>query len=123
MSLLLDTHVLVWFARDEGRLPARVRRKILEHDGKICVSVVSGWEYGVKRAKFPHVFPEPFEQQLMPDYRRLGLDFDMHRHADSLPPIHTDPFDRMLIAQALDLDLTLVTADKIIRRYPVRTFW
>ena len=59
----------------------------------------------------------------MPDYRQLGLDFDMHRHAEELPPIHTDPFDRILIAQALELDLTLITADKIIRRYPVRTFW
>lgn len=53
----------------------------------------------------------------------LGLDYALYRYAESLPPIHNDPFDRMLIAQALDLDLTLVTEDSDIHQYDVRTLW
>ena len=53
----------------------------------------------------------------------VGFDFPLHAYAESLPLIHRDPFDRMLIAQALHHDMTLVTSDETIRRYPVRTLW
>lgn len=59
----------------------------------------------------------------MRDCQRLDLKFGLHRYAEELPAIHHDPFDRMLIAQALDNDLTLVSADKVVRSYPVPTFW
>ncbi len=89
----------------------------------VWISVVSGWEYGLKRSRYPHQLPEPFERMLMHDYQPLDLTFGLHRYAEDLPAIHNDPFDRMLIAQALKNDLTLVTADKIVRSYPVPTFW
>jgi len=113
----------VWFAHGDPKLPARVRDRIVTSGEAICVSVVSGWEYGIKRAKHPAELPEPFERLLMADYRRLALSFALHSFAEELPPIHRDPFDRMLVAQALTLDLTLITADRIVRRYPVPTFW
>ncbi len=84
---------------------------------------MSAWEYGIKRSRCPHQLREPFHELLTSEYRRLDLGFEIHSFAEDLPTIHRDPFDRMLIAQALSLDLTLVTADKIMRRYPVSTYW
>ena len=123
MSLLLDTHVIVWLATGDPRLPSRVRDYVADYDGPLCVSVVSGWEYGTKRATRPRQFRETFEELLMPDYRRLDFSFDLHVHAERLPPIHRDPFDRMLIAQAVGGSMTLLTADKAVRGYPVSTHW
>ena len=60
---------------------------------------------------------------MAPHFRPLDVRFEIHRFAETLPSIHPDPFDRMLIAQALDLELTVVTADKTIRSYPVPTLW
>ena len=60
---------------------------------------------------------------MAPHFRPLDIPFEIRRFAETLPPIHSDPFDRMLIAQALDLELTLVTADQTIRSYPVATLW
>ena len=56
-------------------------------------------------------------------YTKLDFAFDVHKYAQSLPPIHKDPFDRMLIAQAIHHDLEFVASDAAIHRYPVRTFW
>lgn len=123
MSLLLDTQIIIWLAHGDAELPDHVRDHIAKAEGVLCVSVVSGWEYGIKRARYPDQLPDPFERLLMSDYRRLDLDFTVHGYAEDLPPIHRDPFDRMLIAQALTLNLTLVTADRIVRSYPVPTFW
>ena len=103
-------------------MPRRVSEAIVEADER-CVSFASAWEYSAKRAKFPGQLAKPFDALLASDFQRLDVSFELYRYAEELPPIHHDPFDRILIAQALDLDLTLVTADKIIRRYPVRTFW
>ncbi|MEO6582586.1 MAG: type II toxin-antitoxin system VapC family toxin [Sphingomicrobium sp.] len=123
MSLLLDTHAILWLATGDPKLPASVREQITTHPGDLVVSVVSAWEYSAKRGKFPDQLRKPFAALLLPEYRRLDLEFETHAHAEQLPPIHRDPFDRMLIAQALDLALTLVTADRTIRSYPVPTLW
>lgn len=120
---MLDTQIIVWFAFSDPRLPARVRDKIETHQGALHVSFASALEYGIKRARYPQELHEPFERLLMPDYCRLDMSFALHRFAEDLPRIHRDPFDRMLIAQALALDLTFVTSDKMIRNYPVSTYW
>lgn len=120
---MLDTHVIIWFAFGDPQLPARVREQIETRRGALHVSFASAWEYGIKRARYPDELHETFEQLLMPDYRRLDMSFALHCFAEQLPQIHRDPFDRMLIAQALALDLTLVTADKTMRSYPVPTYW
>lgn len=122
MRLLLDTHVLIWAASAPERLSARARGAIVDADER-CVSVVSAWEYEAKRAKHPGRTAKPFDQLMVGDFLPLDFAFAVFRHAASLPPIHADPFDRMLIAQAIEGELTLVTADKNIRRYPVATLW
>ena len=123
MKLLLDTQVIVWFAGDPEKIPPRALDTIILESEELCVSVVSAWEYGAQRAKFADRLPQPFEALLLPEYRRLGLDFALHGYAERLPAIHRDPFDRMLIAQAIELGLTLVTSDETIRRYPLATLW
>lgn len=121
MRLLLDTHIIVWMATDDSRLPHRVRDRLL--DAELYVSAISGWEYGVKRLSQPDKLRAEFEELLTSDYVRLDFPFGAHAHAERLPPIHRDPFDRMLLAHAVDGGMTLVTADAVVRRYPVPTFW
>ena len=88
------------------------------------VSVVSGWEYGLKRQRNPVDFKESFATLLQDfEFRGLDLSFDLHRYAEDLPAVHKDPFDRMLVAQAIGFDLVLVTKDAVMRRYPVETLW
>lgn len=123
MKLLLDTQVVIWLAKQPATLSAKARTAITENADELYVSLASAWEYENKRRKYADQLPEPFEILLSPAHRRLDLGFDLYRYAESLPLIHGDPFDRMLIAQALDLGLTLVTADRVIHRYPVPTLW
>ena len=122
MRLLLDTHVLLWLAGASERIPKPVHQAIVDADER-CVSLASAWEYSAKRARFPDRLPKPFEALLGPDFRTLDCAFGLYRYAEELPPIHYDPFDRMLVAQALELGLTLVTADQLLKRYPVATLW
>ena len=88
------------------------------------VSVVSAWEYEQKRRRRPDEFSISFLEvcEGLP-HQPLDLAFDVHRYAATLPMIHRDPFDRMLIAQAIHHDLTLIASDDHIRQYPVRTLW
>lgn len=90
------------------------------------VSVVAGWEYLQKLLLRPDRLPLrfPFESAVRRLHlQTLPLEYRQHTHAYALPDIHRDPFDRMMIAQALDHDLTFVTRDASIRKYPVRTIW
>jgi PIN domain nuclease of toxin-antitoxin system len=123
VNLLLDTHAIIWLHSDDLQLGRGARAAIMQAEA-VFVSFVSAWEYGIKRLKRPEEFRPSFGEirQAMP-VSGLGLDFDLHAYAESLPPIHRDPFDRMLIAQALHHDLTLVTKDADIPRYPVPTLW
>lgn len=106
-----------------ARLPKQVRRIIAGAD-RVAVSAISAWEYGIIRAKRRSEANVAFEDLLVDvNVDRLAFPFRCHVHAETLPPIHRDPFDRMLIAHALDDALTLVTADKMIRLYPVPTLW
>jgi PIN domain nuclease of toxin-antitoxin system len=124
LALLLDTNVLIWVYEDDPRLSNRVRERLLKAEDSIYVSVLSAWEYGQKRRKYPAQLRPDFEDMAMRlPHIKLGLEYDVHRYAETLPPIHADPFDRMLIAQALHHDLELVASDEKIRQYPVRTFW
>ena len=122
MRLLLDTHVVLWLAGGPDRISERVAASI--HDAEqCCVSVASAWEYGAKRAKFPGRLTKSFDELVGVEMVRLDFPFRLHRFAEGLPPIHHDPFDRMLIAQAIDQELTLVSADAIVRRYTVASLW
>ncbi len=129
MSLLLDSHALLWYLRgDEDLVPARVRALVEDPSVRVAISVVSQWELMLKalkgRLRLPDT-PEGFLIDLPRDegFRVIDVQPRHIRALPELPAIHGDPFDRLLVAQALVEDLDLVTGDETLRSYPVRTLW
>ncbi len=124
MAFLLDTNVIIWLFEGSAKLSQKAQEALLLGEEPNFVSVVSGWEYEQKRRKWPKEYPLPFADiiSLIP-HQPLDLEFEIHRYAESLPPIHKDPFDRMLIAQAIHHDLEFIASGAAIHKYPVRIFW
>jgi len=123
MGLLLDTHIILWLRSDPDRIPDHIHEEIRRTE-RVSISVVSAWEHELKRAKHPKELPFSFLELIAGSgFQTLDFPFDCHLHAYSLPPIHRDPFDRMLVAHALSCGLVLVTADTVVSRYPVKTLW
>ena len=122
MNLLLDTQVLLWCLADPGHLRREARDRLVDPASVVYASAVSGWEIAIKRALGKLDAPDDLEQQLV---NRRFVELPLHlRHAGALaglPPIHRDPFDRMLVAQAKADGLTLVTRDRQIAKYPIAT--
>ncbi|MBI2423515.1 MAG: type II toxin-antitoxin system VapC family toxin [Candidatus Hydrogenedentes bacterium] len=120
MNLLLDTHALLWWLDDDPRLTARERKAIADPYGVVFVSAATAWEIAVKIALGKLDAPDRLAEILVENgFRELPIDFDHALRAGALPPIHRDPFDRMLTAQAQIEDLTIVTHDTNIPRYEV----
>lgn len=119
MRLLLDTHVVLWWQEAAPELGAELRASIASAD-LVYVSAASAWEVEIKRALGKLVLPAPFADVLAPN-GFLELPVTM-RHAAAtaaLPSHHRDPFDRMLVAQALVEGCTLVTGDRALAAYGV----
>lgn len=118
LKLLLDTHALIWVAKD--LLDGDSRDLIEEGSDAVFVSAASIWEIEVKRALGKLQAPEDITKRVDESgYDRLPITFEHAREAGRLPLLHGDPFDRMLIAQARLEGLTLATADERIKRYDV----
>lgn len=128
MRILLDTAPLLWLAADAPELSAAVREAVLDLDSTVYLSSVSAWEIAVKHELGRLPLPERPEA-LIPAIRRayaiesLPLEEAATLHVHRLPQVHRDPFDRMLVCQAIAHGLTLATPDEAIRRYPVPTLW
>lgn len=128
MRVLLDSHTLLWNEAGDERLPRAVRELIGHPGTRLVISVASIWELTLKalggRLRLPEA-PADYFEALVRDLRFEVLPIEQ-RHVAALaelPDVHDDPFDRMLVAQALVEDLNLVSGDEAIRRYPVRTIW
>lgn len=128
MRLLLDTQVVIWLGVNSGRVPPPTLETLGDPRNDLFVSSISVWEIAAKYAlgKLPiPVPPATFAERILVDFIAKPLAFEA-RHAElvvDLPLLHKDPFDRMLICQALEEGMTLVTADTEIRRYNVPTLW
>lgn len=125
MRILLDTQVLLWCFAGDKRLGRRTRALVLAQRNDIAVSVVSAWEIGIKSATGQVLIPEPWDRVLAQQidecgFRVLPISLDHVFAIRGLPPIHQDPFDRMLLAQAATEGRILFTADQNNLRYPVR---
>lgn len=124
MRLLLDTCIFLWYISNDKRLSESVRNEIQNIENKIFLSSVSIWECIVKYQIGKLSFPES-PAVYLPEQRRkhgilsLALNESSVAQLVSLPYVHRDPFDRMLICQAIENELTIATADKIMRSYPV----
>lgn len=117
MTILLDTHVLYWWITGEGYLSTAQRQVLGDASQRILVSAVTGWEIAikVKIGKWPGaaaLVPRLEEAILAEGFSFLDLTLSQAKRAGSLDLVHRDPFDRMLAAQALDLDLTVATVDR-----------
>jgi len=125
MKLLLDTHVFLWYITDDDRLPRTMADAIGHLENQAFLSVVSVWEILVKSEKGKLALPVPADRYIR-DQREehgissLGLEEAALSRLLELPSHHRDPFDRMLICQALHHDLALATVDEHVTRYPVR---
>ena len=120
LRLLLDTHVLVWVLSEPNRLAAKTSEAIAAKENDVFVSAVSPWELAVKGPREGLGLPDDIEAQVdRQSFERLPVLFRHIEPIKSMPYFHRDPFDRMLVAQAITEGLTIVTADRKLRDYPV----
>jgi PIN domain nuclease of toxin-antitoxin system len=123
LTLLLDTHVVLWWRVNSPRLKRAARLAIATAD-LVWVSAASGWEVAIKQAIGKIELEESFASMVLAsEFLELPITL---RHAEALnglPPHHTDPFDRMLIAQARVERATIVTHDPSFRQYDVPIIW
>jgi PIN domain nuclease of toxin-antitoxin system len=128
VKLLLDTCTFLWALEGGAALSPAAAKALVDPANDVFLSAVSSWEIAVKHAMGRLPLPErpdryvPAQRQAR-GVERLPLDEEATLHLHRLPALHRDPFDRMLICQALVGGLTLVTPDEDIARYPVRTLW
>lgn len=122
MKLLLDTHLLLWAAAEPDRLSADALALIGAPENELFFSAASLWEIAIKRGLGRDDFqvnPRLLRRGLLDNgYGELPIGSEHAVAIDSLPPIHKDPFDRMLVAQATVEGITLLTADSWVAQYP-----
>ena len=121
MRLLLDTHIFLWCEVNDRRLPDHFRQAIESPQNDVFVSAVTAWEIAIKRAAGKLVFHSSVSNAIQRNskFQPLSISPEHAEWAASLPLLHRDPFDRLLVAQAQLEGLTLVTIDEQILRYQV----
>lgn len=122
MTLLLDTHVLLWWLFGDRRLTPVMRKAIADPASAVVVSAATAWEMAIKAALGKLAIPDRLIQQLEQEgFDELPVTVEDGLAAGALPRHHSDPFDRMLIAQAARRRLVVVTADPRFAEYDVST--
>ncbi len=127
-GLLLDTCAFLWMVRTPNDLSPAARAAVVDPSRPLFLSVVSHWEIGVKSQIGRLDLPDEPSSYVRRERARhgiesLSLEEGAIDHLSKLPDLHRDPFDRMLICQAIEHGLTIVTPDAAIQRYPVRVLW
>ncbi len=128
MRLLLDTCAFIWIASDAPELSSRAREIFRSPDNDVYLSAVSTWEISVKHGLGRLPLPGPPETYV-PGLRQrhgiepLALNEEATLYLGRLPSLHRDPFDRMLVCQAIVEGMVILTPDELITQYPVRSMW
>lgn len=128
MKLLLDTCTFLWIITDDAELSLSARALFVDPANDVYLSAVSVWEVSVKFTLGKLPLPQ-LPERFIPDQRErhgiapLALEERAALYLHRLPSLHKDPFDRMLICQAIQHELTLLTPDPLITQYAVRTLW
>lgn len=128
MRLLLDTCTFLWWIAGDEAVPHSVRELLSDPANEAYVSAVSTWEIAVKHALDRLPLPEPPDRFVPRERERhglatLALDEASTLHLHRLPALHRDPFDRMLVCQAIEHGMPVVTPDRLLTQYPVRSVW
>jgi PIN domain nuclease of toxin-antitoxin system len=128
MAILLDTHALLWWMIGDPRLSPSARAAVGAESAEVFVSAASAWELATKvrsgklpaAARLTHRLPESLAEQ---DFKPLAIRLEHGRLGGLLPGAHRDPFDRILAAQALLEDMTLITSDPAFAAFGVKVLW
>lgn len=127
LRLLLDTHALLWWAATPSQLPVRVRGAIAKENTEVNVSAATAWEIATKvrlgKLSWPAECGTVSQYVRSQNFKALPVAIEHGEHAGRLLIAHRDPFDRMLIAQALSEDLWLVSNEELFDRSGVRRYW
>ncbi len=122
IRLLLDTHVAIWFFEDPALLASEAREAVEDSANVPYLSAASVWEWALKQALGRISTPAELDAgAVRAGFHELPVTWAHGRAAAALPVLHADPFDRMLVAQAVAEDLVLVTRDRLITQYSVAT--
>lgn len=128
MRILLDTGTFLWAVTDAPDLSDNARELIADPGNEVYLSAVSAWKIPVKNAlgklplpDLPAIYTPA--QRKRHGIETLHLDEEAALHLNRLPVLHKDPFDRMLVCQAITQGLVILTPDRLIAQYPVRTIW
>ena len=123
---LLDTHTLIWFLADSPELSANAREVICSNEN-IFASYISLWEMAIKKGlgklRFQYFFKDIVQMCYDERIRLLNITSTDLDNLENLPFIHRDPFDRMLVSQAQTRNLCIITRDRTIPKYDLRTLW
>ena len=127
MRLLFDAHAFLWFVAGDSKLTRTARRAIEQDQAELYLSAATVWELAIKASLGRLTLPAPtadyVAEKLRSGVRMLAVDWSHAAAVETLPFHHNDPFDRLLIAQAKAEGLTIVTGDRIFRRYGTRVIW
>ena len=128
MNLLLDTHSVLWYALDDPALSAAASAAIEGPDNEVFISPASYWEIAIKICVGKYKLDSPFEEfwnRAVRDgeFAILPIEIAHAGRLVELPLIHRDPFDRLIVAQALCEDLALVSGDSLLDRYGIQRIW
>lgn len=128
MRVLIDTHVFLWWVEDDRALSAKGRKMISDPGNECLLSLASVWELAIKVSidKLRLMLPirrYVAEHVAANDFRLLDISLAHLGRIETLAMHHRDPFDRLLIAQALEEKLPVVTADPVFRKYGVKRIW
>jgi PIN domain nuclease of toxin-antitoxin system len=119
---LLDTHIVLWWFSNDKQLIKKIKDEIADPENHILVSSASIWEISIKKSLGKLKAPNNLKNIIESEFEFLTITADHAQQVALLPPIHSDPFDRIIIAQAMVEKITLITADTIIPRYDVTIF-
>ncbi len=123
MRFLLDTHILLWFLENNPNLSEPIRGVITNPENLVFVSVISAWEISIKQSLGKLIAPNNLEEALrFSNFEVLDMTLAHGLRVADLPMHHKDPFDRMLISQALVEGLTLISVDEKFKLYDVLLF-
>ena len=127
MNLLLDTHALIWFVAGDRRLGRAARAAMEQEQARLHISAASVWEMAIKAARkrleLPHPVARYLADRIDEGYSVVPVEVSHAAAVEHLPFHHHDPFDRLLIAQALSQRFAVITRDRVFKKYGVDVIW
>jgi PIN domain nuclease of toxin-antitoxin system len=128
MRVIIDTHVFLWWVEGDKSLPAKARAAIANPENECLLSLASVWEMSIKSALGKLKLTTPVQRYVTEHvaangFRLLDIQFGHVCRVESLPSHHSDPFDRLLIAQGLVEEMPIITADAVFAKYGTKRIW